>query len=84
MDPPHATEDHMSMKAPPDEAPLPIYTQASPDLPDSPAAARLRQDGYALIAALVQFNTTLRAHSVGLTDEERRGGMGKLHAQEAP
>ena len=52
-------------------------------LPETPAAAQLRRDGHALLAALAQFNTTLRAQSVALTDEERRSGVGKLLANEA-
>ena len=73
----------MSTPAKP-EAPPPAYTSASPELPDSPAAAQLRADGHALLAALQRFNTTLRAQGVGLTEEERRSGVGKLHTDEAP
>lgn len=74
----------MSKKPDTQEAQSPAFTAAAPELPDSAAAAQLRQDGHALLAALQRFNATLRAQSVGLTDEERRAGTGKLHTHEAP
>ena len=74
----------MSKKPDTQEAQSPAFTAAAPELPDSAAAAQLRQDGHALLAALQRFNATLRAQSVGLTDDERRAGTGKLHTHEAP
>ena len=64
--------------------PPPALTTASPDLPDTPTARAIRDAGHALLAALQHYNEVLRPLGVGLTDEQRRSGVGKLYDREAP
>lgn len=62
---------------------VPEFTRAPRELPDSPAAAQLRAQGHALLAAMSAFNDKIRSLSVRLTDKERASGVGKLRHGEA-
>jgi len=74
----------MNKKPEATEPTTPAFTRPRPELPETSASGALRDAGHAFLAALQHFNAVLGAQSVGLTDDERRSGMGKLHTDEAP